>query len=199
MTGMRDDRGDSPPDNDGREREDADDTRIRTVVSCPRRGRIVTMGFPGLVVGIDGQAHVLPEPLAATLDRATRLRVSILLVLTEAPELPADAHRLLRVMARAHGIRDLRLPVPDYGVPGPRFLKAWRTLSPELHRRLDEGGAIGMTCSHGAGRSGTIAAMLLIERGLNAAQAIARVRGAFAESIESPAQIDWLRTLDKPD
>ena len=172
------------------------ETSIRAVLQSPGGGRIVTMGFPGLLAAHDGSAHIDPAQMQATLHQAARLGTEQLLVLTEVSELPENAHHLLASAATDAGIQPtLWLPIADYGIPDARFLQAWQDLAPRLHRRLDDGAALGITCHYGAGRSGTIAAMLLVERGLDPPQAIAELRAAFAESIESPAQLDWLLSL----
>jgi len=173
-----------------------DGTSIRAVIQSPGGGRIVTMGFPGLCAALDGSAHIDPAQMHATLRHAARLGTERLLVLTENSELPENARRLLDHAAAEAAIqRTLWLPIADYGVPDAAFLEAWQGLAPGLHARLNDGATLGITCHYGAGRSGTVAAMLLIERGLEPSRAIAVLRGAFAESIESPAQLDWLLSL----
>ena len=173
-----------------------DETSIRAVLQSPGGGRIVTMGFPGLAVAHDGSAHIDPGRMRSTLRKAARLGTEQLLVLTEISELPENARRLLVAAAADAAIEPpLWLPIADYGIPDAHFLEAWQGLAPRFHQRLDNGATLGITCQYGAGRSGTIAAMLLIERGLEPSRAIASLRDSFAESIESPAQFDWVLSL----
>ena len=176
---------------------DEEDSSIRAVLETPRRGRIVIMGFPGLAIGIDGSSHIDPDALHHTLRGAADLQVRFLMVLTEAVDVPTGAHRLLRDRARAQGLRTIYAPVVDFGIPDAAFLRAWRKIAPSLHDVLDDDGTIGLTCSYGAGRSGTIAALMLIERGLAPEAAIDRVREGFHEAIESTVQIDWLMSLER--
>ena len=132
----------------------------------------------------------------ATLRHTAPLGTEQLLVLTENSELPENARRLLDHAAAEAAIqRTLWLPIADYGDPDAPFLKAWQSFAPGLHARLNDGATLGITCHYGVGRSGTIAAVLLIERGLEPSRAIADLRAAFAEAIESPAQLNWLLSL----
>lgn len=54
---------------------------------------------------------------------------------------------------------------------------------------------MALSCLFGAGRSGTVAALLLSETGLDMRTAIARVKAGFGPAIESPQQDSWLRQL----
>lgn len=169
------------------------ETSIRAVVDCPRGGRIVTMGFPGLAVDFDGTSYMDPHALAATLDSPALLGSAVLIALAETHELPDDHWRHLQDALDQRHRRLEQLPIEDFSVPDAAFLKEWQIRSPQYHDILDQGGTIGVTCHYGAGRSGTIAAYLMIERGARPDEAIACVRQVFPESIESSRQFDWLQ------
>ena len=171
---------------------DATESSIRAVIGCPSGGQLVTMGFPGLVVGFDGTSYIDPEVLAATLESPALSKARFLIALAEIDELPAEHWKALQEALDRRGIALEHMPIPDFSIPDGRFLKTWERRAAEYHEVLDIGGTIGITCHYGAGRSGTIAARLMIERGLDADQAIAQVRLAFPESIESKSQFDWL-------
>ncbi|QCI66654.1 dual specificity protein phosphatase family protein [Phreatobacter stygius] len=115
-------------------------------------------------------------------------RATIVLSLVEDREFP-DAPGLDERLSR-QGIRWLRYPVADYGTP--QDLPAWRAMADELRAALDLGGRLVIHCRAGLGRSGMIAARLLVERGLPAAAAIAIVRGARPGAIETAGQEAWI-------
>lgn len=115
-------------------------------------------------------------------------RATMLLSLVEDSEF-ADGAGLERRL-RGSGIGWLRYPIPDYGTP--RDLMAWRTLAGELRAALDRGGRLVIHCRAGLGRSGMIAARLLVERGLSAEAAIAAVRRARPGAIETAGQEAWI-------
>jgi ADP-ribosyl-[dinitrogen reductase] hydrolase len=91
--------------------------------------------------------------------------------------------------ARVSGtFRWLWLPIPDGGVPGEEFERRWADAGPELHGRLAAGQRVLIHCRAGLGRTGLVAARLLVEAGMAPAQAIGAVRGARRGTVETLAQ-----------
>ncbi|MGE4648039.1 MAG: protein-tyrosine phosphatase family protein [Arenicellales bacterium] len=85
-------------------------------------------------------------------------------------------------------VKDLQAPTG--GRPGTSFLD-------ELLARLRGGDRVLLHCAAGLGRTGTLAARLLIASGCAAAGAIATVRQARPGAIESDAQEKFLLAVDK--
>jgi ADP-ribosyl-[dinitrogen reductase] hydrolase len=94
------------------------------------------------------------------------------------------------------GIAYLRLPIPDFGVPGAAWEARWAKEGPLLIDRLHAGQNVLLHCKGGLGRTGMIAARILVEMGLSAEQAIKSVREARPGTIETAAQEAYVRTLD---
>ncbi len=94
----------------------------------------------------------------------------------------------------AQGIRWEHLPLADFAVPDAAFEHAWRALGPLLRGLLEGGRGVAFHCRAGLGRSGTIAARLLVELGLEPEAAIARVREARPGAIETVEQEHHLLT-----
>ncbi|WP_145135349.1 protein-tyrosine phosphatase family protein [Roseomonas gilardii] len=124
--------------------------------------------------------------LTADVAALRRWGANWLLSLCEPGEFP-DAAALEARLARAH-IGWVRFPIPDYGIPDP----AWRVLAGQTLERLDAGERVAIHCWGGRGRSGTLAAALLLARGLSAPEAIAQVRRARPGAIETPEQEAWV-------
>ena len=80
------------------------------------------------------------------------------------------------------------LPIRDAGVPDPSFEEAWLTTGSEARAILKRGGRILLHCRAGLGRTGMIAARLLVELGSTPGTAISAVRGARNGTIETQAQ-----------
>jgi protein-tyrosine phosphatase len=126
----------------------------------------------------------------------------LLVTLVEAKELPLPLADW-RAEAITAGLALLHLPIPDYGVPDAAFEAGWRDAG--LAGRLARGETVALHCRAGLGRTGTIAARLLIEiAGLDAEAAVALVRRDHAaEAVETAAQIHHLRSiaegLSRPD
>ncbi|TDE40007.1 ADP-ribosyl-(dinitrogen reductase) hydrolase [Antarcticimicrobium sediminis] len=93
---------------------------------------------------------------------------------------------------KACGIDWVYFPVRDLDVPTSAAMDGWRALSPRLHKILEGGGRIVVHCRGGLGRAGTIAALLLTERGCSAPQAICDVRAVRPGAIETGEQERWL-------
>jgi protein-tyrosine phosphatase len=99
------------------------------------------------------------------------------------------------------GVACLRAPIVDYGSPGPEFEVDWPTHRARALAVLEDGGKVLVHCRGGQGRSGTIAAALLVTGGLAPADAIAEVRRARPAAIETAGQEVWLftRSTSRPD
>lgn len=168
------------------------ESSVRAICPRPGGGGVITMGFPGLDTDIRGQALIDPERLDVTLTHAEAAGLRLLLILTQRDELPEDAIGLLRCAINARKLHSIVLPIKDYAVPGAAFLRAWRRLSPAFRTVFAAAGSVGMCCHHGAGRSGMVAAMLLIDAGHHPIKAVSKLRVQFSESVENEAQYEWL-------
>lgn len=93
---------------------------------------------------------------------------------------------------KASGMKWFHFPIPDLDVPSEDGMEEWRKISPKLHRILERGGRVLVHCRGGLGRAGTIAALLLTERGHSAEQAMRLVRSKRPGAIENVTQERWL-------
>ena len=89
---------------------------------------------------------------------------------------------------KARGMEWHHFPIRDVDVPTPEAMERWRHLSSILHRALENGDRILVHCRGGLGRAGTVAALLLIERGCSATNAMASIRAARPGAIETRVQ-----------
>lgn len=100
-------------------------------------------------------------------------------------------------MVKARGIDWFHFPIRDLDVPSCAEMEKWPDLSSQLHSITERGGRVIVHCRGGLGRAGTIAALLLIERGRAPHQAINDVRCARSGAIETVAQEEWLGDHDR--
>jgi len=77
----------------------------------------------------------------------------------------------------------LQLPVRNMAVPDERFDEKWRVVLPSLCNLLREGQRILIHCREGIGRAGLVAARLLLELGVPAAESLKIVRRARPGSL----------------
>jgi ADP-ribosyl-[dinitrogen reductase] hydrolase len=87
------------------------------------------------------------------------------------------------------------LPVDNKGIPGRNFELLWDSVGPQLCQLLREGKRIVVHCKEGIGRSGVIAARLLIELGTPSEQAIKMVQKAKPESLRLYSQEKYCHSL----
>ena len=157
-------------------------------------------GVPGFAITtvetdvFDGRLGVAPLPLSeghvATL---ATWGAGLLLTLVTPDSL---ARRNAAALPRWLAVKDidwLHLPIADFAAPDYRFQLAWQDHGPDILGRLRRGDNVVVNCDFGFGRSGTIAARLLIDAGIGPDQAIAAVRFARPGAIESRAQVNYLR------
>lgn len=111
-----------------------------------------------------------------------------LVTLMETHELIALGVGDLGAAAGRHGLDWYHLPIRDAAVPDAAFAAAWPAASAALRGRLHAGGAVLVHCRGGLGRSGLVAAGLLIELGEAPVTALARVRRARPQAVETSAQ-----------
>jgi ADP-ribosyl-[dinitrogen reductase] hydrolase len=133
--------------------------------------------------------------LGPDLDRIRDWGAVAVVTLMEAHEL--DRYRVpgLGAAVAARGMAWLHLPIPDAGVPDAAFEAAWQAAGPRLRGWLREGRRVLLHCRAGLGRTGTIAARLLVESGLAPEAAVRAVRAAREGTIETAGQVAHVLAL----
>ena len=101
----------------------------------------------------------------------------------------------LSALCTARGLDWLHGPIQDYQAPDPLFDRWWLMQRDSLHALLDQNQGVAIHCWGGRGRTGTIAARILVERGLSPQLAIERVRQHRPGAIETADQEKYVLTL----
>jgi ADP-ribosyl-[dinitrogen reductase] hydrolase len=120
---------------------------------------------------------------------------STLVSLIEVEEFAALGVEELPACAEQAGLAWLHLPIKDAGVLSAVFEREWQSASHYIHSALQHGGNIVLHCRGGLGRTGVVAAKVLIEAGLPPVVAIRKVRKARPNTIENKRQEDYLLGL----
>jgi ADP-ribosyl-[dinitrogen reductase] hydrolase len=93
---------------------------------------------------------------------------------------------------RKYDLQWQHLPIVDYKVPEAEFFRNWGRVCLTIKNELQMGHSIGLHCKGGIGRSGTVAAMLLIEYGKENSVAIQQVRQKRKGAIENQLQENFV-------
>lgn len=133
--------------------------------------------------------------LAVDLDAVEAWDAAAVVTLVENHEIENLGVRALGEGVRARHIDWLHLPIVDGAVPDAHFEARWATVGEGLRARIRNGARILVHCKGGLGRAGTIAARLLIELGMEPAEAIHRVRDERPGAIETRAQEKYVLSI----
>ena len=172
----------------------SDPLRIDPVAAGPHGGQIGLCLCPGKrASSLSGRRW--ERDLAADLAVIARWPADAVLTLIEDPEFEALGVPQLGREVRALGIAWHHLPIVDFQPPDARFEARWADRGPALLALLRAGGRVIVHCRGGLGRSGTVAARMLVELDVPAPEAIARVRAVRPGAIETPEQLRYIAAL----
>jgi ADP-ribosyl-[dinitrogen reductase] hydrolase len=144
------------------------------------------------------QPHAVTGPwdrdLDTDMDAVAAFGAAMLITLMETHELDkAVPAARLRAAAQARSIAWLHLPIADLAAPDAAFERAWASAGKTVRDALRDGAKIVVHCRGGRGRSGLLAARLLVELGAAPADAIEAVRAANPLAIETAVQEEHVR------
>lgn len=106
-----------------------------------------------------------------------------------------DAGRIA-AQCQALGLDWHHLPVADEQAPRADFDAAWQQASGPILAALRAGQSLAIHCKGGSGRTGLIAARILIEAGVPLEPAIARVQALRPKAIRHPAHLAWINACE---
>lgn len=155
-------------------------------------GEIQSPHFSGTigVSPLPGAQNPLETDLATVADWQARMVISFIEQHEfDAKNLPPFGRELAQL-----GTAWRHYPIDDFSVPTPDFQRNWDERLHEITAILETGARVLLHCRGGLGRSGTMAAWILIHYGHSAAEAIRMVRAARGEeAIETEDQENYLR------
>jgi protein-tyrosine phosphatase len=137
-------------------------------------------------------AHpALEQDAAATISAIARQGVRQVVSLLESAEASALGLDAEAELVGAQSMAFVSFPIPDMGLPAS--LDDFAALTHNLYRQVDAGVNTLVHCRGGVGRSGLLAAAVLLHCGMDPRQAceqVTRIRGLCAP--ETDEQRDWL-------
>ncbi len=163
-------------------------------VDTPGGGRIGLTFCPGKC-----DLHAMTGPcqrdLSIDLRRILEWGAPALVTLLEPQELTFLRVAQLGERARALGLEWLHLPIRDGSIPGAEFEQRWPRAGARLRDRLERRQGVVVHCRGGLGRTGLVAARLLVELGEPPERALARVREARPDAVETSEQESYVLGL----
>ena len=166
-------------------------------VAAPRGGMIGVTFCPGKYQA-DAETGAWARDLDLDLDAICAWGAGVVITLVTDRELADLRVAGLGAAVRARGIAWLHLPITDVSTPTAAWEADWARERSVVHAELDRGGKVLVHCKGGLGRAGTIAARILIERGMAPDAAIAEVRRRRGpKAIETTAQESYVRAVGK--
>lgn len=154
------------------------------------------------VPGCSGRLIFTPCPgtrdtsVDSALDTLQAAGAEALITLMPAGELEQNQAGELPALCAARHLEWFHLPVADEQVPLDDFAAAWAQARQRIASLLGEGRSIAIHCKGGSGRTGLIAARILIDRGLPRADAVALVQALRPKAIQHPAHAAWIAQFD---
>lgn len=166
--------------------------QIDSVQATATGGEIGLIAYPGRVPvqhPCGFADHRLEVDLRAIVNWGAKALVSLL----EVYEFELLQIKTLPDKAQALGLEWHHLPIRDMEIPEAAFEAAWLETGDRLRTLLRAGERVVLHCYAGLGRTGMIAARLLVEFGLKPDEAIRRVRAARVGAIQTKEQEEYVR------
>ncbi|MDO6460617.1 tyrosine-protein phosphatase [Granulosicoccaceae sp. 1_MG-2023] len=168
--------------------------KIDTIETSLFPGRIGLVACPGLRIG-GGQKQNVNRQMKADLDAIVEWGARGVVTLVEEHELSIAGVSDLPERIRAERLWWRHMPMMDMYIPEEDFESDWVREGARIRNLLTHGENIIIHCYAGLGRTGLLAAKILVEFGMQPEDAIKRVRETNKRRIQTKEQADYIRAL----
>ncbi|ROV58672.1 phosphatase [Vibrio ponticus] len=93
------------------------------------------------------------------------------------------------------GMQWFQLEIEDDCAPDGKFAAKWAEVAPTLHQIVEQGGKVAMHCMGGSGRTGLLAAHLLLERDWALADIVSQVQALRPGAFTKPVQVEYIEQV----
>lgn len=94
------------------------------------------------------------------------------------------------------GLEWFHIPVPDDDIPRDRFEQKWNEVLQKINEYLQGESSVAIHCMGGSGRTGLIAARLMLDQGIDAKQAISKIRELRPKAFSLSEQREYIYQFD---
>ncbi|MCJ8314636.1 MAG: dual specificity protein phosphatase family protein [Saccharospirillaceae bacterium] len=152
-------------------------------ITCPnQKGRLLLTPCPGLK-GIE---------LVDALKQFKKSGVTAILTLMLESEIYENNLNNIEVLCEENDMQWFNLPIVDEGVPHDEFDLLWDKYKKEIHAILDDNESIVIHCKGGSGRTGLVAAKILLERGADFDQTIKQIKTIRPSAFSHAVQVEYM-------
>lgn len=163
-------------------------------LATPLGGRIAMTHCPGRNT-IDGRGRQWQRALSDDLAAIHTANISTVVSLISLPEMQKLGVSDLPTQVTQHKLQWLQLPIQDFGTPDLEALEKWKQIKVTVLTAFTRGETVLLHCAAGLGRTGMMAACLLVACGQTPTYAIAQVRAARPGTIETAAQEEFIQDV----
>ena len=130
--------------------------------------------------------------LRESLDQLAQAGVKAVITLMPDEEMARNRVAGLPQACVEAGLRWFHLPIEDDTAPADEFRKAWQNDRAAVFAHLDNKEAVAIHCKGGSGRTGLMAAIVMLERGMPPQEVVAEVKALRPRSLKLAVHIDHL-------
>lgn len=156
--------------------------------------------FPLACPNAQGSLLLTPCPGTKAVDIPSALNelkaagATAVVTLMTGPEMQKNHVETLAQQCAQLGLEWFHFPVEDEGAP-PEGTEIWDRARADLHQRLDNREAIAIHCKGGSGRTGVVAAQILMERGVPMQEAMEQIKVLRPNAFAHQVQVDYMARL----
>ena len=152
---------------------------------------------------LDNEARLLLTPcpgtkgteLKASLEQLKAQGVNAIVTALDSEEMEKAGVAELPAITEKLGMAWFHQPIEDDCAPDEGFDTRWQQIAPKVQEILEKGGKVALHCMGGSGRTGLLAAHVLLERGWKLDTIKSEVKALRPSAFSKQVQIDYINTV----
>ena len=150
-----------------------------------------------------GELILMPCPgtkeldLVASIEQLAQQGVHGIITMMPAHELHANQVGNIGEICQQQQIQWFHLPIEDDLAPDDTYINNWANMRAAIQQLLSNQQSVAVHCKGGTGRTGLIAAQILLELGWSLDDATLTIRELRPNALTMPSRIDYLQQLEQ--